>query len=121
MIKEYRTIEEIAGPLMVVRRVSGVTYDELCEIELPNGELRRWKVLEVNGDKAVVQLFEPSAGINLSSSKIRFLGRPLGAGSLRRYARSCLFRHGRPHRRWPRHLGGSPSGHQRSGYEPRRP
>jgi len=46
MIKEYRTIEEISGPLMVVRRVSGVTYDELCEIELPNGELRRgrfWK------------------------------------------------------------------------------
>ena len=77
MIKEYRTIEEISGPLMVVRRVSGVTYDELCEIELPNGELRRGKVLEVNGDKAVVQLFEPSAGINLSSSKIRFLGRPL--------------------------------------------
>ena len=77
MIKEYRTIEEISGPLMVVRRVSGVTYDELCEIELPNGEIRRGKVLEVNGDKAVVQLFEPSAGINLSSSKIRFLGRPL--------------------------------------------
>ena len=77
MIKEYRTIEEIYGHLMVVRRVSGVTYDELCEIELPNGELRRGKVLEVNGDKAVVQLFEPSAGINLSSSKIRFLGRPL--------------------------------------------
>ena len=66
MIKEYRTIEEISGPLMVVRRVSGVTYDELCEIELPNGELRQGKVLEVNGDKAVVQLFEPSAGINLS-------------------------------------------------------
>ena len=40
MIKEYRTIEEISGPLMVVRRVSGVTYDELCEIELPNGEIR---------------------------------------------------------------------------------
>lgn len=77
MIKEYRTIEEISGPLMVVRRVSGVTYDELCEIELPNGEIRRGKVLEVNGDKAVVQLFEPSAGINLSESKIRFLGRPL--------------------------------------------
>ena len=119
MIKEYRTIEEISGPLMVVRRVSGVTYDELCEIELPNGELRRGKVLEVNGDKAVVQLFEPSAGINLSSSKIRFLGRPLElavSGDM-----LGRVRHGRPHRRWPRHPGGSPSGHQRSGYEPRRP
>ncbi len=77
MIKEYKTISEISGPLMVVRQVAGVTYDELVEIELPNGDLRRGKVLEVNGDKAVVQLFEPSAGINLAQSKVRFLGHPL--------------------------------------------
>ena len=77
MIKEYKTISEISGPLMVVRQVQGVTYDELVEIELPNGDLRRGKVLEVNGDKAVVQLFEPSAGINLAQSKVRFLGHPL--------------------------------------------
>ena len=77
MIKEYKTISEISGPLMVVRQVAGVTYNELVEIELPNGDLRRGKVLEVNGDKAVVQLFEPSAGINLAQSKVRFLGHPL--------------------------------------------
>ena len=81
MIKEYKTIAEITGPLMVVRRVDGVTYDELVEIELPNdGGIRRGKVLEVNGDKAVVQLFEPSAGINLAQSKVRFLGHPLQLG-----------------------------------------
>ena len=81
MIKEYKTIAEITGPLMVVRRVDGVTYDELVEIELPNdGGVRRGKVLEVNGDKAVVQLFEPSAGINLAQSKVRFLGHPLQLG-----------------------------------------
>ena len=77
MMKEYRTIYEVSGPLMVVEQVEGVTYDELAEIELPDGSIRRCKVLEVNGDKAVVQLFESSAGINLKDSKIRFLGHPL--------------------------------------------
>ena len=77
MIREYKTIEEINGPLMVVRKVQGVTYDELAEIELTDGTVRRCKVLEVNGDSAVVQLFESSAGINLAQSKIRFLGHPL--------------------------------------------
>ncbi|MCD7881315.1 MAG: V-type ATP synthase subunit B [Clostridiales bacterium] len=80
MIKEYKTISEISGPLMVVRRVEGVTYDELVEIALPDGERRRGKVLEVNGDRAVVQLFEPSAGINLAQSKVRFLGHSLELG-----------------------------------------
>ena len=56
MIREYRTIQEINGPLMVVRKVSGVTYDELVEVELPDGSVRRAKVLEVNGDTATVQL-----------------------------------------------------------------
>ena len=77
MMKEYRTIAEISGPLMVVRQVEGATFDELVEIELADGSLRRGKVLEVNGDSAVVQLFEASAGINLANSKVRFLGHPL--------------------------------------------
>ena len=76
MIKEYKTIREIASPLMVVDGVEGVTYDELGEIELPNGEVRRCKVLEVEGSKAVVQLFESAQGINLAESKVRFLGHP---------------------------------------------
>ena len=58
MIREYKTIKEIASPLMIVENVEGVTYDELAEIELPNGSVRRCKVLEVEGDRAVVQLFE---------------------------------------------------------------
>lgn len=77
MAKEYRTIEEVAGPLMLVRQVEGVKYNELGEIELKNGERRRCKVLEVNGTDALVQLFENSAGINLDSSKVRFLGRSM--------------------------------------------
>ena len=77
MIREYKTIHQVDGPLMMVEHVQGVTYDELGEVELPNGDVRRCKVLEVNGDTAVVQLFESSAGINLRDSKIRFLGHPL--------------------------------------------
>ncbi|MGI6029496.1 MAG: V-type ATP synthase subunit B [Candidatus Heteroscillospira sp.] len=77
MIKEYRTIKEIASPLMMVQNVEGVTYDEMVEIELPTGEKRRGKVLEVNGGTAVVQLFESAAGINLAQSKVRFLGHSL--------------------------------------------
>ena len=80
MMKEYRTIHEVSGPLMVVDHVEGVTYDELAEIQLHSGEVRRCKVLEVNGDRAVVQLFDSSAGINLRDATIRFLGHPLQLG-----------------------------------------
>ncbi|MDO5587192.1 MAG: V-type ATP synthase subunit B [Eubacteriales bacterium] len=77
MPKEYRTIEEVAGPLMLIKGVSGVTYNELGEIELANGETRRCRVLEINGSNALVQLFEASTGINLAESKVRFLGRQM--------------------------------------------
>jgi len=80
MPKEYRTIQEVAGPLMLVRGVENVAYNELGEIELSSGETRRCKVLEINGTDALVQLFESSTGINLSDSKVRFLGRSMELG-----------------------------------------
>ncbi|MBQ7960547.1 MAG: V-type ATP synthase subunit B [Clostridia bacterium] len=80
MPKEYRTIEEVAGPLMLVRDVTDVAYNELGEIELANGEKRRCKVLEIDGGNVLVQLFESSTGINLSNSKVRFLGRSMELG-----------------------------------------
>ena len=80
MPKEYRTIQEVAGPLMLIKGVSGVTYNELGEIELASGERRRCRVLEINGEDALVQLFENSAGINLSNSKVRFLGHGIELG-----------------------------------------
>ena len=80
MPKEYRTIQEVAGPLMLIRDVEGVTYNELGEIELSNGERRRCRVLEINGSDALVQLFENSAGINLADSKVRFLGHGIELG-----------------------------------------
>jgi V/A-type H+-transporting ATPase subunit B len=80
MPKEYRTIQEVAGPLMLVRGVEGVSYNELGEIELADGEKRRCKVLEIDDGNALVQLFEASTGINLESSKVRFLGRSMELG-----------------------------------------
>jgi len=77
MLKEYKTVAEIVGPLMTVQGVEGVKFDELVDIELQTGERRRGQVLEINGDKAVVQLFEGSTGINLEDTKVRFLGKPL--------------------------------------------
>ena len=75
MLKEYHPLKEVVGPLMLVEGVSGVTYDELVEITQANGEKRSGKVLEVNGDKALVQMFESSNGLRIDNSSVRFLGR----------------------------------------------
>ena len=80
MLKEYRTVREVVGPLMLVEKVTDANYEELVEIQLPSGEMRRGRVLEINRDKALVQLFEGSAGLNLSDSKVRFLGRSIELG-----------------------------------------
>ena len=80
MIREYRTIHEISGPLMVVDGVDGVGYDELAEIRMESGGRRLCRVLEVDGSRAVVQLFESAAGIRLNQAGVRFLGHPLQLG-----------------------------------------
>lgn len=80
MAVEYRTIQEVAGPLMLVKGVEGVKYNEMGEIILADGETRRCRVLEVDGPNVLVQLFEDSTGINLSNSKVRFLGRSMELG-----------------------------------------
>ncbi len=77
MLKEYRTIREVVGPLMLVDGVEGVKYDELVEIEQANGEIRLGKVLQIEKDKAMVQLFEGSQGLQISTSKARFLGKSI--------------------------------------------
>ncbi len=75
MHKEYKTIKEVVGPLMLVEGVDGVKFDELVEIEQADGEVRRGRVLQIENDKALVQLFEGSQGLKISTSKARFLGR----------------------------------------------
>ncbi|MEA2087449.1 MAG: V-type ATP synthase subunit B [Candidatus Caldatribacteriota bacterium] len=75
MIKEYLTISDVAGPLIIVEKTIDVKYQELVEIELSSGEIRRGQVLEITEDKAVVQVFEGTTGIDVSNTKVRFLGK----------------------------------------------
>ena len=77
MLKEYKTVSEVVGPLMAVEGIEGVKYDELVEIQMQNGETRTGQVLEVSEDKAMVQIFEGPAGINIKETKVRFQGKPL--------------------------------------------
>lgn len=80
MLKEYKTVTEVVGPLMLVEGVEGVSFDELVDIEMQTGERRRGRVIEIEEGRAMVQLFEGSTGINLKSTSVRFLGRPLELG-----------------------------------------
>lgn len=77
MFKEYKSVTEVVGPLMVVEGVEGVKYEELVDIILQDGTRRRGRVLEIDRDKAMVQIFEGSSGINLKDTSVRFLGTPL--------------------------------------------
>lgn len=80
MLKEYKSVQEVVGPLMIVEGVEGIKYEELVEIQTQAGEKRRGRVLEIDGDRAMIQLFEGSAGINLKDTTVRFLGKPLELG-----------------------------------------
>ncbi|NIM02648.1 V-type ATP synthase subunit B [bacterium] len=75
MQREYLTVSSIAGPLILVEDTAGVKYDEIAEITLASGEVRRGRVLEVDGGKVLVQLFEGTTGLNLAESRVRFLER----------------------------------------------
>lgn len=77
MLKEYKTVSEVVGPLMAVEGIEGVKFDELVEIQMQNGEIRTGQVLEVSQDKAMVQIFEGPSGINIKDTKVRFQGKPL--------------------------------------------
>lgn len=80
MSTAYKTVHDIAGPLLMVKDVEGVTYDELCEIELTDGSKRLGKVLESKEGLAVVQLFESAQGATTEGTKVRFLGRSFELG-----------------------------------------
>ena len=75
MQREYLTVSSIAGPLILVEDTTGVKYDEIAEVTLASGAVRRGRVLEVDGGKALVQLFEGTTGLNLAESRVRFLER----------------------------------------------
>jgi V/A-type H+-transporting ATPase subunit B len=75
MLKEYLTVCSVSGPLVVVEKTENIKYAELAEIELSDGTIRRGKVLEISEDKALVQLFEGTLGVDVAGSRARFLGR----------------------------------------------
>jgi len=77
VLKEYRTVTQISGPLLVVEKINDVKYDELCEIQLGDGSLRRGRVLEISETMALVQVYEGTSGIDLNDTKVKFLGRGL--------------------------------------------
>lgn len=77
MLKEYKTVTEVVGPLMAVEGIEGVKFDEVVEIQMQTGEIRTGQVLEVSEDKAMVQIFEGPSGINIKETKVRFRGKPL--------------------------------------------
>lgn len=78
--KEYKTVTEIVGPLMIVEGVEGVTYGELADVRLSNGSMRRGRVLEISGDKAVVQVFEGTRGLSPQDVKVKFLAKAMELG-----------------------------------------
>ena len=121
MLKEYRTIKEVVGPLMLVDQVEGVTYNELVEIRQASGELRRGKVLEVNAGRALVQLFESSNGLQIDSATARFLGHGIELNCEHRYAGSRIRRHGQPARRRAAAHSRKAQGYQRRAAQPRCP
>ena len=75
--KEYKTIKQVAGPLLIVEGIQGIKYEELADVRLPNGEIRRGRVLEVSEDRAVLQMFEDTRGISMQDSSAKFLGRAM--------------------------------------------
>ncbi|NLM05690.1 MAG: V-type ATP synthase subunit B [Tissierellia bacterium] len=80
MLKEYKSVQEVVGPLMMVEGVEGIKYEEICDIKMHTGEIRRGRVLEISEDKAMVQVFEGTAGVNLPETTVRFLGHSLELG-----------------------------------------
>ncbi|MGL4366903.1 MAG: V-type ATP synthase subunit B [Brevinemataceae bacterium] len=77
MLKEYQTIRGVEGPLVIVEKVANVKYEELVEIELSDGTRRNGKVLETQTDRALVQVFEGTTGIDTRDTKVTFLGKTL--------------------------------------------
>jgi V/A-type H+-transporting ATPase subunit B len=80
MYKDYQTITDISGPLLICDKVEDIKFGELVEIFLPNGDKRRGQVLEVNRNTALIQVFEGTSGIDVDLSKVRFLDRELELG-----------------------------------------
>ncbi|HNT60647.1 MAG TPA: hypothetical protein PKJ97_01575, partial [Candidatus Bilamarchaeaceae archaeon] len=79
-MKEYKSVTQIAGPLVFVENVSGVGYNELVEVTLPSGEKQKGQVLDISENVAVVQIFGSTSGLNTTSTSVKFLGETMRLG-----------------------------------------
>ncbi|HIJ66927.1 MAG TPA: V-type ATP synthase subunit B [Planctomycetes bacterium] len=77
MLKEYQTVAEIYGPLMLVESVDSAKFGHIVDIEIADGTVRHGQILQVEKDKVLVQVFEGTEGINVDRSTVRFLGKPM--------------------------------------------
>ena len=77
MLKEYKTVSEVYGPLMLVESVDGAKYGHIVDIEIAGGAMRHGQILQVEKDKVLVQVFEGTEGINVKDSTVRLLGKPM--------------------------------------------
>ena len=77
MLKEYKTVYEISGPLMMVEGVENAKFGHMVDIELGDGSMRHGQILQVQGDKVMVQVFEGTSGINVVDTTVRFMGKPM--------------------------------------------
>lgn len=76
----YKGLGSVSGSLVAVENVKGISYDEVADIELSDGTRRQGRVVEIDGDRAIVQVFEGTKGLSLDNTKTRFTGRPMELG-----------------------------------------
>ncbi len=74
---EYSTVTEVSGPLLVVEEIAGAAYGEVVKIRSPTGEMRLGQVLEAHQDKAIIQVFEGTKGLDTKATSVRFIGEPM--------------------------------------------
>ena len=107
MYKEYRTVSNIVGPLLIVEKIEDVKYAELVEIETPDGSIRRGTVLDISTERAVVQVFEGTMGLDVDKSRVRFLGRSQQLGVSAEIVGRVFDGSGRPKDRGPQIIADS--------------
>ncbi len=77
MAVQYLGLKEINGPLIALDNVAGIAYDEVAEITLSDGSVRTGRVVQIDGSRAVLQVFEGTRGLSLKNTKTKFAGKPM--------------------------------------------
>ena len=115
---EYIGLSELSGSLIVLEGVKGVAYDEMAEVTLNSGERRYGRVILIDGDRVVLQVFEGTRGISLENARTHFTGKPHGHGPVQGDAGPGVRRGGPAHRRPGGDLSRGPAGCERLGHQP---